>query len=68
MEGKHWYIIVNEKDHPIVTTDREEVEKALRKKHYGVTEVKEHTLYLENALVQTIVHSQLKKPERKKGK
>lgn len=64
---KHWYIIVNEKDNEFQTTDQEAVEEALQKKSFKVTEVREHTIYMENSIVRTTVFEQIK-PYGRKGK
>jgi len=62
---KHWYLITDAKDNPIRTADKSVVDEALRKKKYGVTEIKEYTMYTENAVAQMILHSQLKRPNCK---
>lgn len=63
---KHWYLIVNDKFNEIRTTDRTEVDEALKKRNFKVTEVKEQTIYMESAVVRTTVYLDLK-PVQKKG-
>ncbi len=62
MEEKHWFVIVDDKDHATRTMDHDVVANALQQKNFGVTEVKESVVYMENTMVRVIVHSQLKKP------
>ena len=59
---EHWYLITDDKDNPIRTTDLNVVNEALRKKKYGVVEIKEYTMYTENSVAQISLHSQLKRP------